>query len=146
MVVHDRPSNRAPSPPTPSSCCAIRTTRLSISRVTASLRMPADARISTPPFPGVEETAPVWSVRPAIAGGVFDCLPNRWVTLSARSIWRTLLASNGSIIFTNSKRGNRFRVWLDYLANWSLIERDQREIGPLERKRDPNVVSAHRTR
>jgi extracellular factor (EF) 3-hydroxypalmitic acid methyl ester biosynthesis protein len=64
----------------------------------------------------------------AIAGGVFDYLPDRWVTLSARNIWHTLLAPGGELIFTNIKRGNVFRVWLEYLGNWELRERDETEI------------------
>ena len=64
----------------------------------------------------------------AIAGGVFDYLPDRWVTLSARSIWQTLLAPKGSLVFTNIRRGNPYRVWMDNLANWELTERDERDI------------------
>jgi extracellular factor (EF) 3-hydroxypalmitic acid methyl ester biosynthesis protein len=64
----------------------------------------------------------------AIAGGVFDYLPDRWVTLSARSIWQMLLTPKGSLVFTNIKRGNPFRVWLEYLANWELIERDEQDV------------------
>jgi extracellular factor (EF) 3-hydroxypalmitic acid methyl ester biosynthesis protein len=64
----------------------------------------------------------------AIVGGVFDYLPDRWVILTARSIWQTLLAPNGSLIFTNIKRGNPFRVWLEYLTNWELTERDEHDI------------------
>jgi hypothetical protein len=64
----------------------------------------------------------------AIAGGVFDYLPDRWVTLSLRSIWQTLLAAGGALIFTNIKRGNPFRVWLEYLANWELTERTEDDI------------------
>ena len=64
----------------------------------------------------------------AIAGGVFDYLPDRWVTLSARNIWHTLLAPGGQFVFTNIKRGNVFRVWLEYLANWELRERDETEV------------------
>jgi extracellular factor (EF) 3-hydroxypalmitic acid methyl ester biosynthesis protein len=63
-----------------------------------------------------------------IAGGVFDYLPDRWVTLAVRSIWQTLVASKGSLVFTNIKRGNPFRVWLEYLVNWVLTERDERDI------------------
>jgi SAM-dependent methyltransferase len=64
----------------------------------------------------------------AIAGGVFDYLPDRWVTLSARNIWHTLLAPRGEFVFTNIKRGNVFRVWIEYLANWQLRERDEADI------------------
>jgi hypothetical protein len=53
---------------------------------------------------------------------------DRWVTLSARNIWHTLLAPGGEFVFTNIKRGNVFRVWLEYLANWELRERDETEI------------------
>ncbi len=64
----------------------------------------------------------------AIAGGVFDYLPDRWVTLSIREIWHTLLAPDGELVFTNIKRGNSFRVWLEYLGNWDLKERDESEV------------------
>ena len=60
----------------------------------------------------------------AIAGGVFDYLPDRWVTLSARSIWETLLPPTGSLVFTNIKRGKPV----------SCVARVPRELG------------AHRTR
>jgi extracellular factor (EF) 3-hydroxypalmitic acid methyl ester biosynthesis protein len=63
-----------------------------------------------------------------IAGGVFDYLPDRWVTLSMRNIWSSLLAPDGEVIFTNVVRGNPYRVWLEYLANWELIERDEDDI------------------
>jgi extracellular factor (EF) 3-hydroxypalmitic acid methyl ester biosynthesis protein len=64
----------------------------------------------------------------AIAGGVFDYLPDRWVVLSARTIWRTLLEPNGALVFTNIRRGNPYRGWLEYLVNWELAERDERDI------------------
>ena len=51
-----------------------------------------------------------------------------WVTLSARNIWHTLLAPKGEFVFTNIKRGNTFRVWLEYLANWELRERDEADV------------------
>lgn len=63
-----------------------------------------------------------------IGGGVFDYLPDRWVTLSARNIWTNLLAPGGEFLFTNIKRGNPYRVWLEYLANWELRERDEADV------------------
>jgi hypothetical protein len=42
--------------------------------------------------------------------------------------WHTLLAPQGALLFTNIKRGNPYRVWLEYLANWTLTERDEGEI------------------
>jgi SAM-dependent methyltransferase len=64
----------------------------------------------------------------AVAGGVFDYLFDHWVTLSIREICHTLLAPGGELIFTNIKRGNPFRVWLEYCGNWDLQERDERDI------------------
>jgi extracellular factor (EF) 3-hydroxypalmitic acid methyl ester biosynthesis protein len=64
----------------------------------------------------------------AIAGGIFDYLPDRWVTLSVREIWRRLLAPDGALFFTNIGRGNPFRTWLEYLGNWQLTERDEEDI------------------
>ena len=64
----------------------------------------------------------------AIAGGVFDYLPDRWVTLSIRQIFHSLLAPGGELIFTNIKRGNPYRVWMEYLANWDLNEREETEL------------------
>jgi len=64
----------------------------------------------------------------AIAGGVFDYLPDRWVALSIREIWHRLLTPNGELVFTNIKRGNPFRIWLEYLGNWELRERDETEV------------------
>jgi extracellular factor (EF) 3-hydroxypalmitic acid methyl ester biosynthesis protein len=63
-----------------------------------------------------------------VAGGLFDYLPDRWVTLSIRIIWHTLLAPDGVLVFTNIKKGNPFRVWLEYLGNWDLNERDKSEV------------------
>jgi len=67
----------------------------------------------------------------AIAGGLFDYLPDRWIILSIRELTTKLLAPGGSIIFTNINTGNPYRVWLEYLANWSLIERDEAQIRQL---------------
>jgi SAM-dependent methyltransferase len=49
----------------------------------------------------------------AIVGGLFDYLPDRWVTLCARNIWHTLLAPGGNLIFTNIKRGNPRQLGTD---------------------------------
>jgi SAM-dependent methyltransferase len=64
----------------------------------------------------------------AIAGGLFDYLPNRWMAFTIRGIWHTLLAPDGEMVFTNIKRGHPFRVWLEYFGNWELKERDESEI------------------
>lgn len=57
------------------------------------------------------------------AGGLFDYLPDRLAARTLAIAHRTL-APGGRLVFTNIATGNPFRVWLEYLANWTLIERD----------------------
>ena len=62
-----------------------------------------------------------------VAGGLFDYLPDRWAvaTLSAA---RDLLLPGGRMLFSNIAVGNPFRPWIEYLADWRLIERDEAEV------------------
>jgi extracellular factor (EF) 3-hydroxypalmitic acid methyl ester biosynthesis protein len=62
------------------------------------------------------------------AGGLFDYLPDRLATRTLAIANRTLVASGGQLVFTNIAAGNPFRVWLEYLANWTLIERSDADI------------------
>jgi hypothetical protein len=62
------------------------------------------------------------------AGGLFDYLPDRLATRTLAIAHRTLVASGGQLVFTNISSGNPFRVWLEYLANWTLIERSDADI------------------
>ena len=59
------------------------------------------------------------------AGGLFDYLPDRLAVRTLAIAHRTLLAPGGRLVFTNIAQGNPFRVWLEYLANWTLIERSE---------------------
>ena len=62
------------------------------------------------------------------AGGLFDYLPDRLATRTLAIARRTLLAPGGRLVFTNIASGNPFRVWLEYLANWTLIERTAADV------------------
>ena len=62
------------------------------------------------------------------AGGLFDYLPDRLATRTLAIARRTLLSPGGRLVFTNIAAGNPFRVWLEYLANWTLIERSEDDI------------------
>jgi extracellular factor (EF) 3-hydroxypalmitic acid methyl ester biosynthesis protein len=63
-----------------------------------------------------------------LAGGLFDYLSDRFIVRTLHESWHELLAPDGRILFTNIGRGNPFRVWLEYLANWRLIERSEADI------------------
>ena len=62
------------------------------------------------------------------AGGLFDYLPDRLATRTLAIANRSLLAPDGRLVFTNIATGNPFRVWLEYLANWTLIERSGADV------------------
>lgn len=63
-----------------------------------------------------------------IAGGLFDYLPDRWIELMVGEIWRHLLSPGGTLFFTNIAVNNPYRIWMEYLADWSLIERSEGDI------------------
>jgi len=66
-----------------------------------------------------------------VAGGLFDYLPDRWIELMLSEIFGHLLNQNGQLFFTNIAFDNPYRVWMEYLADWSLIERSEEDIGRL---------------
>ena len=63
-----------------------------------------------------------------VAGGLFDYLSDRMIVHTLSTAWRTLLAPGGRLLFTNIGRGNPFRVWLEYVADWRLIERSEADV------------------
>jgi extracellular factor (EF) 3-hydroxypalmitic acid methyl ester biosynthesis protein len=62
-----------------------------------------------------------------VAGGLFDYLPDRWAqaTLGAA---RELLAPGGRLLWSNIAKGNLYRPWIEYLADWWLIEREETDV------------------
>ena len=63
-----------------------------------------------------------------VAGGLFDYLSDRFIVRTLSELWHDMLAPGGRILFTNIGRGNPFRVWLEYLADWRLIERSEDDL------------------
>jgi extracellular factor (EF) 3-hydroxypalmitic acid methyl ester biosynthesis protein len=59
-----------------------------------------------------------------VAGGLFDYLPDRWAVATLVAA-RELLLPGGRMLFSNIGVGNPFRPWIEYLADWRLIERDE---------------------
>jgi SAM-dependent methyltransferase len=66
-----------------------------------------------------------------LAGGLFDYLPDRFIARTLSESWLHLLAPAGRLVFTNIATGNPFRVWIEYLADWRLIERSEEDIARL---------------
>ena len=65
-----------------------------------------------------------------VAGGLFDYLPDRWAVATLREC-RRLLAPTGRMLLSNIAAGNPFRPWLEYLADWTLIERHPADLSRL---------------
>jgi SAM-dependent methyltransferase len=59
-----------------------------------------------------------------VAGGLFDYLPERWAVATLTAAREGLLPG-GRLLFSNIATGNPFRPWIEYLADWTLIERDE---------------------
>jgi extracellular factor (EF) 3-hydroxypalmitic acid methyl ester biosynthesis protein len=63
-----------------------------------------------------------------LAGGLFDYLPERAASVLIRNVTERLLVPGGRFFFTNISAGNPFRHWIEYLADWMLIERSEADI------------------
>ncbi len=61
-------------------------------------------------------------------GGLFDYLPERAATMLLRSFRKHLLAPGGQVFFTNIATGNPQRIWMEYMTEWTLIERTESEM------------------
>jgi extracellular factor (EF) 3-hydroxypalmitic acid methyl ester biosynthesis protein len=57
-----------------------------------------------------------------LIGGVFDYLTSKAIVTILSSL-RHNLTNNGKLFFTNIDEGNPYRVFMEYMANWCLIER-----------------------
>ena len=62
-----------------------------------------------------------------LAGGLFDYLSDRFIARTMTDSW-DMLAPGGRIVFTNIAIGNPYRVWIEYLGDWKLIERSEQDI------------------
>jgi hypothetical protein len=70
----------------------------------------------------------------ALAGGLFDYLPDRVAMLLLRHVREQLLADGGRIVFTNIAAGNPYRAWIEHLADWRLIHRSEADLRRLCRQ------------
>jgi extracellular factor (EF) 3-hydroxypalmitic acid methyl ester biosynthesis protein len=66
-----------------------------------------------------------------VAGGLFDYLATRYIHILLKKIYTKSLKPDGRIVFTNIAAGNPFRLWLEYLVDWFLIERTEDDISRL---------------
>lgn len=62
-----------------------------------------------------------------VSGGLFDYLSDRWAIATLTAV-RQMLAPGGRVFLSNIACGNPFRPWIEYLADWWLIERQESDI------------------
>lgn len=61
-----------------------------------------------------------------VAGGLFDYLTDKHIRTLLFNIY-TMLETGGKFLFTNIAKKNPYRPWIEYMANWVLIERDEED-------------------
>jgi extracellular factor (EF) 3-hydroxypalmitic acid methyl ester biosynthesis protein len=62
-----------------------------------------------------------------LIGGVFDYLNDKTI-ISLLSSLRNNLCEYGKLFFTNIGKNNPYRVFMEYLADWILIERSENDL------------------
>jgi extracellular factor (EF) 3-hydroxypalmitic acid methyl ester biosynthesis protein len=73
-----------------------------------------------------------------LIGGVFDYLPDKVISVLLKQLGQQL-QSGGQLFFTNIARGNPFRICMEYLADWVLIERGREELEGLIKAAVPQL-------
>lgn len=63
-----------------------------------------------------------------VAGGVFDYLSDKMIERLLRHVWQNLLASGGTVFFTNICPGHNNLLNIKQMFNWSLLERNERQL------------------
>ena len=62
-----------------------------------------------------------------LCGGLFDYLDDKVAGLVLRQI-KQRLTPDGKLFFTNIAKGNPFRIQMEYLGDWVLIERTEEDL------------------
>lgn len=63
-----------------------------------------------------------------LAGGLFDYFSDRQIVFFLSQAFHRLLRPGGTLFFTNIAQPNPYRVLMEYLADWYLIERSEARI------------------
>jgi hypothetical protein len=72
-----------------------------------------------------------------LVGGLFDYLSSGIVKMIIKNLFENFLHKDGLFIFTNIAKGNPYRVWMETMGNWKLIERSEEDIKELLKSVNP---------
>ena len=96
-------------------------------------------------FRGIREALAFGPFKLIICGGLFDYLPDGLI----RKLLKRLTGSldeDGELAFTNISDENPFRIWMEYLANWNLIHRNEEKMALLVDSADQNDLQSQMTK
>ncbi|MCK5506313.1 MAG: class I SAM-dependent methyltransferase, partial [Thermodesulfovibrionia bacterium] len=63
-----------------------------------------------------------------VTGGLFDHMSDKHAVFFLKYALSKLLKKDGTLFFANAVKGNPFRTWMEYLADWKLNYRTEDEI------------------
>ncbi len=66
-----------------------------------------------------------------VAGGLCDYLVDRQVSFLVEKVALKALDEDGTLFLTNIAKGNPFREWIEYFADWQLYERTEAQLSKI---------------
>ncbi|HBH62081.1 MAG TPA: hypothetical protein DDX85_10170 [Nitrospiraceae bacterium] len=63
-----------------------------------------------------------------LAGGLFDYLSDKHISFFLKQALKNLLSRTSLLFFSNIREGNPFQVWQEYLADWKLVYRSEKDV------------------
>ncbi len=63
-----------------------------------------------------------------LAGGLFDYLSDKHISFFLKQAVKKLLKQKSILFFANIRKGNPYKVWQEYLADWKLVYRSEEDV------------------
>jgi hypothetical protein len=81
-----------------------------------------------------------------VAGGLFDYLNANWASQFISRAVNEWLAPRGKFFFTNIAAGNPYRLWMECVTDWEMIERTEQDLVALVTGATSETVQVEVTR
>ena len=81
-----------------------------------------------------------------LAGGLFDYLNDRAAQVLLKGVFKKFCAPQSLFYFSNLAVGNPYRCWMEYLATWNLISRDEAAIQNMLKPFESEIADVTLTR
>ncbi len=70
-------------------------------------------------------------------------MPDKFIVRILSKLYEENLQKNGLLFFTNIASGNPYRIWMEYLFNWPLLERCEADLESLALKANIPASALH---